>query len=118
MLIYTENEKLNRELNKRIRDSRIVYYPEYILKEQKVTTLVISIQNDKFDFKSYMFEIRKRNVQVILLLENENVKELKDAIILGIYDIIFNPFSLEEIIKKVNKSSVFSDIAKYIEDFL
>ena len=30
VLIFTDNEQLDRDLNKKIEDSRIVYYPDYV----------------------------------------------------------------------------------------
>lgn len=118
VLIYTENEQLNRELNRKIQDSRIVYYPEYILKEQKATTLIATIQPSKYNFKDFMFKVREKNMQVILLLENEEIGELRDAIILGIYDIIFDPFSIDEVVKKINEPSQFHCVSKYVKHIL
>ena len=65
-----------------------------------------------------MFKVREKNIQVILILENEKVKELKDALMLGIYDIIFDPFDLEDICKKIRIPSSFSDISEYMKDIL
>ena len=65
-----------------------------------------------------MFKVRNKNIRVILLLENADQKELRDALLLGIYDIIFDPFSLEDICKKIDTPSAFSDIAKYIKDIM
>ena len=118
VLIFTGNEQLDRELSKNIRNNRIVYYSDYVLRENKATVLITAVQPEKFDFKEYMFKVREKDLRVILLLENENVKELNDAIKLGIYDIIFDPFSIEEIIQKVKYPSPFSDIAKYMKNVL
>lgn len=118
VLIFTDNEQLDRDLNKIINDSRIVYYPDYILQEKNATTLIATIQPNKYDFKDFMFKVREKNIQVILILENENVKELKDALILGIYDIIFDNFSLEEITLKINNPTPFSKVSKYIKNIL
>lgn len=118
VLIFTDNEQLDKDLNKAINDSRIVYYPEYILEEQQVTTLIATVQPNKYNFKEFMFKVREKNVQVILILESENVKELKDALILGIYDIVFDPFNLAEITLKITNPNSFSNISKYIKDIL
>ena len=118
VLIFTDNEQLDRDLNKKIEDSRIVYYPDYVLEEKDATTLIATVQPNKYDFKDFMFKVREKNIQVILILENEKVKELKDALILGIYDIIFDNFSLEEITKKINNQTPFSEISKYIKNIL
>lgn len=118
VLIFTDNEQLDRDLNKKIEDSRIVYYPDYILEEKQANTLIATLQPNKYNFKDFMFKVREKNIQVILLLENEKVEELKDALMLGIYDIIFDPFELEDICKKIKNPNQFSEISKYIKDII
>ncbi len=115
VLIFTDNEQLDRELNKNIEDSRIVYFPEYVLEEKAATTLIVTLQPNKFNFKDFIFKVRQKNIQVILILENEKVKELKDALILGIYDIIFDPFEITDITEKIKVPTPFSKISKYIK---
>lgn len=118
ILIFTDNEQLNKDINRKIKDSRIVYYADYILEEKEADTLIVSVQNYKYNFKDFMFKVRDKNIRVILLLENADQKELRDALLLGIYDIIFDPFTLEDICKKIDTPSAFSDIAKYIKDIM
>ena len=118
ILIFTDNEQLNKDISRKIKDSRIVYYADYILEEKEADTLIVSVQNNKYNFKDFMFKVRNKNIRVILLLENADQKELRDALLLGIYDIIFDPFSLEEKKKKIDTPSAFSDIAKYIKDIM
>ena len=118
ILIFTDNEQLNKDINKKIKDSRIVYYADYILEEKEADTLIVSVQNNKYNFKDFMFKVRDKNIRVILLLENAEQKELRDALLLGIYDIIFDPFTLEKKKKKIDTPSAFSDIAKYIKDIM
>ena len=118
VLIFTDNEQLDRDLSKKIEDSRIVYYPDYVLEEQQATTLIATIQPNKYNFKDFMFKVRNKNIKVILILENENVKELKDALTLGIYDIIFDSFTLDEVVEKITNPNPFSKVSKYIKDIL
>ena len=118
ILIFTENEQLNKDINKKIKNSRIVYYSDYILEEKEADILIVSPQNNKYNFKDFMLKVRNKNIRVILLLENAEQKELKDALLLGIYDIIFDPFSLEDVCKKIDTPSAFSDISKYIKDII
>ena len=118
VLIFTDNEQLDRDLSRKIEDSRIVYYPDYVLEEKQATTLIASLQPNKYNFKDFMFKVREKNIQVILLLENEKVEELKDALMLGIYDIIFDPFELEDICNKIKNPNQFSEISKYIKDII
>lgn len=118
VLIFTDNEQLDRDLNKEIEDSRIVYYPDYILQENEATTLIATLQPNKYEFKDFMLKVREKNIQVILILENDQVKELKDALMLGIYDIVFDPFDLKDITDKITNPSMFSSISKYIKEYL
>ena len=55
VLIFTDNEQLDRDLSKKIDDSRIVYYPDYVLEEKDATTLIATIQPNKYNFKDFMF---------------------------------------------------------------
>ena len=116
VLIFTDNEQLDRDLNKKIEDSRIVYYPDYVLEEKEAATLIATIQPNKYNFKNFMFKVREKNIQVILILENDKVKELKDALLLGIYDIVFDPFDLDEVCSKITNPNPFSKISKYIKE--
>ena len=118
VLIFTDNEQLDRDLNKKIEDSRIVYYPDYILQENEATTLIATLQPNKYEYKDFMLKVREKNIQVILILENDQVKELKDALMLGIYDIVFDPFDLKDITDKITNPSMFSSISKYIKEYL
>ena len=115
VLIFTDNEQLDIALNKKIENSRIVYYPDYILEESEATVLIAAVQPNKYNFKDFMFKVREKDIQVILLLENEKQKELNDALILGIYDIIFDPFDLKDVIEKIKTPSSFSKVSKYIK---
>lgn len=118
VLIFTDNEQLDRELNKSIENSRIVYYPDYILEEPQATILIATIQPNKYNFKDFMLKVREKNIRVILILENDKISELKDALLLGIYDIIFDPFELKEICDKITNPTPFSEISKYIKNIL
>lgn len=118
VLIFTGNEQLDRDLGKIIDNNRIVYYPDYVLEEKEAEILIIALQPNKFNFKNFLFKVRKKNIRVILLLENENQQELKDALVLGIYDIIFDPFSLDEIKEKIANPTSFSEISTYIKNIL
>lgn len=118
VLIFTDNEQLDRELNKSIENSRIVYYPDYILEEQQATILIATVQPNKYNFKDFMLKVREKNIRVILILENDKVKELKDALLLGIYDLIFDPFDLDEVCNKITNPNPFSKVSKYIKNIL
>ncbi len=49
VLIFTDNEQLDRDL-KKIEDSRIVYYPDYVLEEKEASTLIATITTKQIQF--------------------------------------------------------------------
>ena len=118
VLIFTGKEQLDKDLNKKIPNSRVVYYPDYVLEEKEAKALIITVQPNKFNFKDFLFKVRQKDIQVILILENSKVNELKDALILGIYDIVFDPFTLDDVCNKLEHPSSFSKISPYIREIL
>lgn len=112
IIIFTESDELNEELYKRIEHSRIAFYTKYLLEEKDADTVILSVQDNKFEYEKLLYELRKRNIRVILLLEKEKTKETEIAIRLGIYDLIFGTFSISDIINLVNNPSGFSNIAE------
>ncbi len=118
ILIFTGDEQLDYDLSKRIEDSRVVYYPDYILQEQEAKVLITTVQPNKYDFRDFMFKVRDKNIRVILLLENSKSKVLKDALFLGIYDILFDPFAIEDIEEMIKEPSSFSFISKYVKEVM
>lgn len=118
VLIFTGVEELDKELEKNIHNSRVVYYPDYILEEKEAKILITTVQPNKFNFKEFMFKVREKDIRIILILENQKSKELKTALQLGIYDIIFDNFEITDVTKLVNKASPFSLVSKYIKNIL
>lgn len=114
ILIFTGNEQLDKDLSNVIDNNRIVYYPDYVLEEKEAEILIVALQPNKFNFKDFLFKVREKNIRIILLLENEQQEKLKYALLLGIYDIIFDTFSLEDIKEKIKNPSTFSSVSKYI----
>ena len=87
-----------------------------VLEEKEATTLIATLQPNKYNFKDFMFKVREKNIQVILILENDKIKELKDALFLWIYDIVFDPFDLDEVCSKITNPNPFSKISTYIKE--
>lgn len=116
VLIFTGNEQLDKDLSRKIEDSRVVYYPDYVLEENEADILIATIQPNKYNFEDFMFKVRSKNIRVILILESIEQKELKSALILGIYDIIIDQFALDEVLNKIIKPASFADISDYFKD--
>lgn len=58
----------------------ICLFAYYLLEEKEANVVILSVQDNKFEFEKFLFELRKRNIRVILLLENEKVKEAEIAL--------------------------------------
>ena len=84
VLIFTDNEQLDRDLNKQIEDSRIVYYPDYVLEEKDATTLIATLQPNKYNFKDFMFKGRTTYPLVLgrkgFTANYSNVKEIESEL--------------------------------------
>ena len=115
VIIFTENDELNLELEKNIEGSRIAFYTKYLLEEKEADIAILSVQDNKFEFEEFLYELRKRNIRVILLLGKEDMKEVEIAIRLGIYDLIFGTFRVSDVLKLVENENHFSDIADIYE---
>ena len=107
VIIFTENDELNLELEKNIEGSRIAFYTKYLLEEKEADILEC--------FVDVVNKLRKRNIRVILLLGKEDMKEVEIAIRLGIYDLIFGTFRVSDVLKLVENENHFSDIADIYE---
>ena len=111
-IVFTENDELNQELEKNIEGSRIAFYTKYLLEEKEAQIVILSVQDNKFEYEKFLYELRKKNIRIILLLENEKSKETEIALRLGIYDLIFGPFTIGQVLKLVKNANNFSDIAE------
>jgi len=110
-IVFTENDELKEELEKNIEGSRIAFYTKYLLEEKEAQIVILSVQDNKFEYEKFLYELRKKNIRIILLLENEKSKETEIALRLGIYDLIFGPFTIGQVLKLVKNANNFSDIA-------
>jgi hypothetical protein len=109
-------KELDLELQSKIKQVTIAYHTDCFFMDTDITIAIISpVPKIKMKFEDLLFELRKRNIRVILLLENEKSKYLPIALSLGIADIIFDPVTIEKIIDKLKYPTPFSDIAKYYD---
>ena len=114
--IMTGLKELDLEIQNKVKQSSLAYYPEYFFQDTEITIAIVSpigVKNTKIDFKDFLYELRKRNMRVIVLLDNEYSEYLQATLSLGITDIIFDPISVDKVIYKLKYNTPFSDIAKY-----
>lgn len=112
--IMTGLQELDSEIQNKIKQSTIAYSPEYFYQDTEITIAIVSpIKKIDITFEDFLYKLRKLNIRVIVLLDNEYSVYLQSAISLGITDIIFDPISIEKIIDKLKHCTPFSDISKY-----
>lgn len=108
--------ELDTELQNKVKQITVAYYPEYFIQEPDITIAVVSpIPKLDIAFEDFLYELKKRNMRVIVLLDNEHSKYMKYALSLGITDIIFDPIDTDKVISKLKYNTPFSDIAKYYD---
>jgi len=116
VVIYTGIEEIDKELQKIIKDSIVAHYSEYLVENNTFEgqTAIISpkaIGDNLEDLHEFLYTLKKMNIRVILLLKNQKQEEIKIALGLGIYDIIYGNFYPSQIKEILKKPREFKDIA-------
>ncbi|MDP9750354.1 hypothetical protein [Thermoanaerobacter pentosaceus] len=111
VLIHTGFEEFDRVIAERIEDSRIIFYPDFLLQEEGETAVISSKISTKVPFKDFLFALRQQDKRVILILGDKTSPYIGYALALGIYDIIFDPVTPEKVVEKIKNPSRFSDVA-------
>ena len=113
IIIYTGVEEVDKEIQMSLRDSIIAHYSDYLIENNAFEgqTVIISPQAIQEDLHEFLFKLKQMNMRVILLLKNQKQEEIKIALQLGIYDIIFGNFYPSQIKNIIEKPKSFNDIS-------
>lgn len=113
VVIYTGIEEIDKEIQAEIRDSIIAHYSDYLIENNTFEnqTVIISPQAIDGDLHEFLFILKQMNIRVILLIKNRKQEETKIALQLGIYDIVYGNFYLNQIKELIEKPRNFKDIA-------
>lgn len=113
IVIYTGIEEIDKEIQMNLRDSIIARYSEYLIENNTFEgqTAIISPQAIEGNLHEFLFTLKEMNMRVILLLKDKKQEELKMALQLGIYDIIFGNFYPSQIKAIIDKPRNFQDIS-------
>lgn len=112
-VIYTGIEEIDKEIAQEIRDSIIAHYSDYLIENNTFEnqTVIISPSAIEGDIHEFLFTLKQMNMRVILLLKDKKQEELKIALQLGIYDILFGNFYPSQIKEIIDKPKSFKDIS-------
>lgn len=114
IVIYTGSNEIDKILESEIKGSMVISYSDFIIEDDKFKnqTVIISSNAIDSDFKEYLYQLRSKNIRVILLLKNEKVEETKIALEFGIYDLVFGNFYPSQIKEILEKPRTFEDISR------
>ena len=114
VIIYTGNNEIDKILEDEIKGSMVVSYSDFIIEDDKFKNQIVILATCAIerDLKEYLYELRDKDIRVILLINNEKSEETKIALEMGIYDIIFGSFYPSQIKNLIDNPRKFSDISK------
>jgi len=110
-IVFTGKDELDRDIAEAI-SCRQAYYADHLLEEKQADTVILSTNIEtKIPFKDFLFELRRDNKRVILLAGDERSPYIGYALALGIYDLIFDPVTIDKVVEVYNQPRRFSDVA-------
>lgn len=114
VIIYTGNNEIDKILEDEIKGSMVVSYSDFIIEDDKFKNQIVILATCAIerDLREYLYELRDKDIRVILLINNEKSEETKIALEMGIYDIIFGSFYPSQIKNVIDNPRKFSDISK------
>ncbi len=114
VVIFTGSNEIDKILETEIKGSMVVSYADFIIEDDKFKsqTVILASSAIETDFREYLYQLRSRNIRVILLLKNEKEENTKIALENGIYDLVFGNFYPSQIKEILDNPRNFSDISK------
>ena len=114
VVIFTGSNEIDKILETEIKGSMVVSYADFIIEDDKFKsqTVILASNAIETDFREYLYQLRSRNIRVILLLKNDKEENTKIALENGIYDLVFGNFYPSQIKEILDNPRNFSDISK------
>jgi len=112
ILLATGIEELDRKLSEQLPDTATVYYREAVLNFDFSVVVFSPALPGEMSTENLLFEVRKAGRRVIFLAEQSPERDLLlKLLILGIYDIVFDPVTAEKIVDVLRNPKSFSDVS-------
>ena len=114
IVIYTGSNEIDKILESEIKGSMVVSYTDFIIEDDKFKnqTAIIASKSIESDLREYLYLLRRMNIRVILLLNNDKDEDTKIALETGIYDLVFGNFYPSQIKEILDNPRSFNDISK------
>ena len=114
IVIYTGIEEIDKEIQSNLKNSIIAQYSDFLIEKKAFEgeTVIISPQAIEDNLHEFLYKLKQMNIRVILLLKRKKQEDVKIALQLGIYDIIFGNFYPSQIKEIVEHPRNFKDISE------
>jgi len=110
-IIYTGTEDLDIAIANAV-NGKQAFYADYLIEGKEADTVIMSTNIEtKIPLKDFLFALRRDNKRVILLVGDDQSPYLGYALALGIYDLIFDPVTIDKIVEVNKNPAAFSDVA-------
>ena len=97
---------------KEINDLQIVNYREFLIQQPFDTVIMSKNLVGQVELEYLVLSLRERNTRIIYLTNEKDLKELKTCLDYGVYDLIFDPISPENVITVYQVPRTFADVKK------
>lgn len=115
VFICTGIDTFDHALNKVVRDSKVVYYTDFLQSTtEEYDTVVLSTFLTDTDLKKLIFELRCRDKRVILLADDPDAEIIPYAFALGVYDILAGPVDVATVKNRLENPAKFSEAVRWI----
>lgn len=112
--IATGISTFDEELKKRIENSSVVYYREFLLKEQYDTVIISELLPGAVQIEELVFKLRENGTRLIFIMPDvdDNPSMVKYLLLLGVYDILTGSVTCDDVINTLNNPRTFKDISR------
>ena len=95
-----------------INDLQIVNYREFLIQQPFDCVIMSKNLVGQVELEYLLLSLRERNTRIIYLTNEKDLKELKVCLDYGVYDLIFDPISPENVITVYQVPRGFADVKK------
>lgn len=106
------DKQIQEKINNLNRPGKIINYRDFFLKENFDTVILSSHLKGDIELEQLIFYLKNNDARIIFLTEKSNNEEIYLCFKYGIYDMIFDPVTLEGIVEAINTTKGFSDYSK------
>lgn len=114
--IATGRGDLDEAIKESLPEGYIVNYREFLLKNDdsyqfNIVILSMHLKGTTIDMEELLFTLKQNGTRVIYLTNKDFTEEIKMCLQMNIYDLLFDPLTVEKIINVIENPMEFKDIS-------